>query len=401
MKKFIIISTILILLAAGAFGYSAYHYMGVVEAERALMETEAADEEVPTQEAASEAGEAEKTTSTDAGIFAEYEQDAKEYVKDLSTEQMVGQLILGVCSDTEEAKTDITRYSLGGFWFTDSNFYDMSDSEVKTTVSSVKEAAKVAPILAVREEGGYITTFPQLNLASPRNIYESEGMEALKKTEGEKATSLASLGFNLNLAPVIDMPDDYNQIMYSRSLSSDTAVVSAYAEYVTKTSQGKGVSVALKHFPGYGTIPDTTDSVVVDTRDAKSIMEKDLKPFKSGINAGAHFVMVSNVVVTNMDSRHTAALSDTVHSVLREEMGFTGVAITDTLDEEDYSAYADGYSVAAKAILAGNDMIIVKDYEGAYSDILAAVNDGTISKDILTSRCEKVIAYKFAKGILK
>lgn len=401
MKKFIIISTILILLAAGAFGYSMYHYMGVVEAERALMETEAVSEEVSTQQAATEAGQAETTASADGGIFAEYEQNAKDYVKDLSTEQMVGQLILGVCSDTDDAKTDITRYSLGGFWFTDSNFYEMSDSEIKTTVSSVKEAAKVSPILAVREEGGYITTFPQLNLASPRNIYESEGMEALKKSEGEKVTSLASLGFNLNLAPVIDLPEDYNQIMYSRSLSSDTAVVSAYADYVTKTSQAKGVSVALKHFPGYGTIPDTTDSVVVDTRDAKSIMDKDLKPFKSGIDAGAHFVMVSNVVVTNMDSRHTAALSDTIHSVLREEMGFTGVAITDTLDTEDYSAYADGYSVAAKAILAGNDMIIVKDYEKAYSDILAAVNDGTISKDILTSRCEKVIAYKFANGLLK
>lgn len=399
MKKFIIISTILILLTGGAFGYSLYHFMGVMQAEKATEVTEAAAE-TQQEEAATEAQNLAQTTSAD-GIFSAYEQNAEEYVQKLSVEQMAGQLLLGVCSDTDDAKTDITRYSLGGFWFTDSNFYDMGEGEVKDTVKAVKDAAKIAPILAVREEGGYYTTFPQLGLYSPRNYYESDGMDAVKNAESEKASTLASLGFNLNLAPVIDMPEDYNQIMYSRSLSSDPNTVCAYADYVTKTSQGKGVSVALKHFPGYGTIPDTTDSIVTDARDAKTIMENDFKPFKTGIAAGAHFIMVSNVVVTNMDSRHTAALSATIHSVLREELGFTGVIITDTLDDEDYSAYCDGYKPAVQAILAGNDMMIVEDYETAYADILAAVNDGTVSKDILSSKCKKVIAYKYAAGLLK
>ena len=314
---------------------------------------------------------------------------------------MVGQLLLGKCSDTDDAESDIVRYSLGGCWFTDACFYDKGEGEVKDAVGAVKEAAKISPILAVREEGGYYTTFPQLGFESMRNYYESGGMDAVKTAESEKAETLASLGFNLNLAPVLDMPEDYDQIMYSRSLASDPNTVSAFAEYAVKTSQGKGVSVAPKHFPGYGTIPDTTDSIVTDTRDAKTIMENDFKPFKSAVNAGAHFVMVSNVVVTNMDSGHTAALSATIHSVMREELGFTGIIITDTLDGEDYSAYADGHKVAVQAILAGNDMMIVEDYETAYADILAAVNDGTISKDILTDRCTRVIAYKYANGLLK
>lgn len=400
MKKFIIISTILILLSGGVFGYSLYHFMGVMEAERALKAAEEGTEAVATEVSATEA-EGEKQKESSDGIFSAYEQKAQEYVKNLSTEQMVGQLILGVCSDTEEAKSDVKEYSLGGVWFSDSGFYDMGDSEIKTAAASVKAAAEITPILAVEEEGGYHTTFPQLGLDSPRNYFESGGMDAVKTAESEKATALASLGFNLNLAPVLDMPDNYDQIMYSRSLSSDPNNVCAYAEYVTKTSQNKGVSVSLKHFPGYGTIPDTTDSIVVDTRDARTIMENDFKPFKSGIDAGAHFVMVSNVVVKNMDSRHTASLSDTIHSVLREDLGFTGIIISDTLDEEDLSAYADGYTVAAKAILAGNDMIIVKDYETAYSNLMDAVNDGTISKDLLTHKCESIIAYKYANGLLK
>lgn len=400
MKKFIIISTVLILIAGGAFGYSLYHFLGVMEEERALKAAEEGTQAATTSQDATQA-EGEKPAETPAGIFSQYEEKAQEYVKDLSTEQMVGQLILGVCADTTDAASQLNRYSLGGFLFTESNFYDMSDTEVKTTTATVKSEAKIAPIMAVKEEGGYNTTFPQLGLDSVRNTYDSGGMDAVEKAESDKASTLASLGINLNLAPVLDMPDNYDQIMNSRSLSSDPDTVSSYAEYVTKTSQNKGVSVALKHFPGYGTIPDTTDSVVVDTRDARTIMNTDTKPFKAGIDAGAHFVLVSNVVVKNMDSGHTAALSETIHSVLREDLGFTGVIISDILDEEDYSAYSDGYSVAAKAILAGNDIIIVKDYEEAYSDIMSAVNDGTISKDILTSRCEKIIAYKYAKGLLK
>lgn len=402
MKKFIIISIILILLSGSVFGYSLYRYIGVMEAEKAqqTVETASAAEETKKADDATEANAAAKPQSAD-GIFSAYAENAKTYVENLSTEQMVGQLLLGVCSGVDDAKQDITRYSLGGFWFTDSNFYNMGEGDVKSAVSSVKDAAKIAPILAVREEGGFYTTFPSLGLASARNTYEAGGMDALKTYESEKADTLSSMGFNLNLAPVVDMPEEYNQIMYSRSLSSDPAVVSAFADYVTKTAQGKGVSVALKHFPGYGTIPDTTDSIVVDTRDAKTILDTDSKPFKAGINAGAHFVMVSNVVVKNMDAGHTAALSSTIHSVLREEMGFTGLIITDTLDDEDYSAYSDGHKTAVQAILAGNDMLIVKDYKTAYTDILAAVNDGTISKDILSSRCERIIAYKYAKGLLK
>lgn len=400
MKKFIIISVILILLASGAFGYSLYHYLEIVKEQTPVTETAAPTQDASEPDDAAPAEETAAPAAADTGIFSAYEQNAKDYVANLSEEQMVGQLLLGVCSDMDSAKTDVTRYSLGGFWFLDSNFYYMGEGDVRDALNSVKEAAKISPILAVREEGGYYTTFYDLGLDSPRNYYESGGMDAVKKAESEKATALSSMGVNLNLAPVVDLPENYDQIMYSRSLSSDAAVVSSYADYVTKTSQAKGVSVALKHFPGYGTIHDTTDSIVVDTRDAKTIMDNDLKPFKAGASAGAHFIMVSNVVVQNMDANHTAALSPTIHSVLREDVGFTGLIITDTLDETDYSAYSDGHKTAVQAVLAGNDMLIVKDYQTAYTDILSAVGDGTISKDILTDKCTRIIAYKYANGLL-
>ncbi len=404
MKKFAIISVVLILLAAGAFGYSLYHYLDVTGVLKTIGQT-ATPDQVATEEPTLNMDSA--GDSSEDGIFSAYAKTAEEYVKGLSREQMVGQLILGVCPDLDTAKTDIESYHLGGYWFSEDNFYYLSKDEIKSELAAVSSGSSVSPILAAREEGGYYTTVSNLDAFSdetydsPRNLYESSSMDAVRSAEDKKAALLSSLGFNLNLAPVVDMPEEYDQIMYSRSLSSDVEIVSAYAEYVTKAMQDKGVSVALKHFPGYGTIHDTTESIVVDTRDAKEIMDKDIKPFKAGADAGAHFVMVSNVVVQNMDKNHTAALSSTIHSVLREEVGFSGVIITDRIDDEDYSGYADGHKVAVQAMLAGNDMIIAGDYKTAYEDILSALTDGTLSEQLISEKCQRVIAYKYANGILQ
>ena len=100
-------------------------------------------------------------------------------------------------------------------------------------------------------------------------------------TPEKKIDLIAGLGFNMNLAPDIDLANEYNQIMFSRSLCGDANITAKYAEFVTKKSQAKGVSVTLKHFPGYGTIPDSYEPIVTDTRDAETIRTVDWIPFKS------------------------------------------------------------------------------------------------------------------------
>ena len=160
----------------------------------------------------------------------------------------------------------------------------------------------------------------------------------------------------------------------------------------------------MKHFPGYGTVPASADTgvgAVTDDRDAETIRSKDYTPFKKGVAAGAHVVMVSNVLVKNIDSAHTAALSPTIHSELRGTVGFTGVIMTDVLDGADYSAYAEGNKPVVQAVLAGNDLILVRDYATAYNDILAAVKAGTINESQIKEACTRVLAYKYTAGIMK
>ena len=411
MKKFIIISAILILLAGGAFGYSLYHYMsvtGMMQPKEPQGATEAAT--LTTQPDASEAAAGGLAGSAgDNGIFSAGYEKASALVESMSTEERVGQLILGICSDSSTINTELSKYSLSGMLFESGNFYDMTPEQITASLHSATAETKIKPFLAAQEEGGSYTTvsdlegFDDYDFNSPRVEFAMGGLQGLEKAEDSKTLMLRSAGFNLNLAPVIDMPDFEDQIMYSRSVSDDTETVTAYAEYTAKFNQAKGVSVALKHFPGYGTIPDSADTgegAVVDDRAADTIRSKDYAPFKKGVEAGARFVMVSNVVVKNIDAAHTAALSPAIHSELRGTVGFSGVIMTDQLDSADYSAYADGKKPAVQAVIAGNDLILVRDYAAAYSDILSAVNDGTITETQLKDACTRVIACKYAAGII-
>ena len=411
MKKFVIIAVVLILLAAGAFGYSMYHYLAVTGVINSAPEpTQAAADTAQPPVPQEPVGEtlAVPATGTDSGIFAQNYEKASSYVENLSKEQMVGQLLMGICADASTIATETNRYSLGGMLFESTNFGYSTAEEITQTLATAAGECTVKPIYAAQEEGGSRTTFsgifPEYTFNTLRSEFESGGLQGVEKAEENKANMLKSLGINLNLAPVVDLAQQGDQIMYSRSISSDVATVSAFAEYAAKFTQAKGVSVALKHFPGYGTLPDSAVSnsePVVDERAADTIRATDYAPFKAGAEAGAHFIMVSNVVVKGIDAAHTAALSPAIHTELRNNVGFSGVIITAQLDDMDYSAYADGKKPAVQAVLAGNDMILVRDYATAYSDILAAVNDGTIGEQMLKNACTRVIAYKYTAGILQ
>lgn len=416
MKKFVIISIILLLIGGTAFGFSLKHYIDVKsEQNKAVEETDTdAEKDADQSEDATETDAAPAKSLADSDLFSANYDNAKKAIEDMSDEEMVGQLIVGVCSDTDVGAEDIKNYSLAGFLFDSEAFSGMTGDEVKQSIAAIKKEAKVAPIVAAQEEGGERTTisgseaFPENVYDSPRNILASGGLQEVEKTELEKATFLKEAGFNLNLAPVVDMPDSSDQIMYSRSLTDDQKIVGDFAQYCSKQVQAKGVSVALKHFPGYGTIPDTANeeaqtngTAVVDDRKADDIRNKDYEPFKLGAQEGAHFVMVSNVVVKDIDASHTAALSSSVHKELRDLVGFSGLIITDVIDEMDYSAYADGKDTAVAAILAGNDLVLSRNYSTAYTAILSAVNDGTISRELLEQVCTRVLAYKYTAGLIK
>ena len=407
MKKFLTISIILILVAAIAFGASLYHYIDVTKGD--TTPDQVAPTSAPTEEATEEKLDVELPDEwQDNGIFSQSYEKAYAYMQNMSTEQMVGQLLVGTCPTDDSAKSTLSKYALSGYVYTADNFFDMTADEIKATIADYQSSASTAMIMAVEEEGGAVTAlsdldaFPEYDFYSVRDVFAEGGMSAVENDETQKAQLLSSVGINVNLAPVCDMATDLTQIMYSRSLGGTTEETAQYVGSATQISQNKGVSVALKHFPGYGTVEDSFDAVKVDSRDASQFEQNDFKPFEAGIDEGAHLVMVSNVLVEKMDPNCIASLSDYVHKVLRDELDFTGLIITDNLDYYDeYADFANSKSVYVQAVLAGNDLVLVDDVESAYKDILSAVNDGTIDEDTLQKACMRVLAYKYTAGILK
>ena len=413
MKKFVIISVVLVLVAAAAFGVGLYHY---IHTENLLHKDEVEEPQVVAETKAPEKAtepvkiKRDDTAVDTSNIFAAGSEKAEAFIADMTTEEKVGQLILGICADTSTAASEMQKYSLAGMLYKSENFQSMTKEDIPKTLADIAKDLKMKPIVAAQEEGGSFTTisdlsgFDEYDFNSLRTEFEIGGIQGVQKAEESKTNMLKSAGFNMNLAPVVDLAASGDQMMYSRSLSDEVETVSSYAEYCAKFDQPKGVSITLKHFPGYGTIPDSADTgvgAVVDEREAEDIRSIDYTPFKRGVAAGAHCVMMSNVVVQKIDPTHTSSLSPTLHNELRTNVGFSGIIMTDVLDEADYSAYADGNKPVVQAVLAGNDLILVRDYATAYNDILAAVKAGTITEKQLNDACTRVLSYKYTVGIMK
>ena len=185
--------------------------------------------------------------------------------------------------------------------------------------------------------------------------------------------------------------------MYSRSLGQNTETTSTYAKTVIEASKDTGVSYTLKHFPGYGNNSDTHTGSSIDTRSYDDILNNDLPPFKSGIDQRAEAVLVSHNTVNSIDSNNPASLSASVHNLLRNELSFTGIIMTDDLA---MGATSSIDNATVKAILAGNDLVITTDYATSFNDIKSAVENGTISEELINKLAFRVIAWKYYKGLM-
>ena len=338
----------------------------------------------------------------DNGIFKQFYIMANNKLKELTLDEKIGQLLLVRYPDSG-AINDLKKYNFSGFVFFKKDFDNKTKDEVIDMINNLQKNSKIPLLTAVDEEGGSVvrvSSNPNLANApfkSPHDLYEGGGFDSIKKDTINKSELLKSLGLNLNLAPVVDVSTDPSDYIYNRSLGENTALTSEFAETVIKASKGTGVSYTLKHFPGYGNNADTHTASNTDTRSYDDILNNDIPPFEAGIDAGAEAVLVSHNIVSSIDNTNPASLSANVHNLLRNDLGFTGVIITDDLSMGATSSISDAN---VKAILAGNDLIITTDYEQAFNDIKAAVNDGTISEDLIDKLALRILAWKYYKGLI-
>ena len=338
----------------------------------------------------------------DDGIFSQYYILANDKLQELTLEEKISQLLLVRYPDNNPIG-ELVKYQFGGYLFFEKDFKDKTKKEVQNMMTSLQKNAKIPILTAVDEEGGKvvrISSNPNLvseKFKSSQQLYALGGFETIKNDTINKSNLLNSLGINLNLAPVVYVSTNPNDYMYERSFGQNTELTSTYAKTVINASKNLGVSYTLKHFPGYGNNYDTHNGITVDNRDYDDIVNNDLPPFKAGIDVGAEAVLVSHNIVANIDSSNPASLSTSIHNLLRNELNFTGIIITDDLA---MGAISSINNATIKAILSGNDLIITTDYIESINEIKTAINDGTISEDLIDKLAFRVLAWKYYKGLM-
>ena len=203
----------------------------------------------------------------------------------------------------------------------------------------------------------------------------------------------------MNFAPVCDISTDPSDFIYARSFGQDAEQTSEYVKTVVKNMTGSGLGCVLKHFPGYGNNDDTHTGSAIDKRPYDTFKTSDFLPFEAGINAGAGAVLVSHNVVECLDSSHPASLSPEVHRILRDELGFKGVIITDDLDMDAISDFTDSQTAAVLAAEAGNDILCCTDFKDKYDAVLSAVNSGKFSRGIIDVAVTRILELKISLGL--
>ena len=332
----------------------------------------------------------------------------EELLTSMTLEEKVGQLFFVRCP-AENAAEDVSAYHLGGYILFGRDTKDKTADALIQTIQSYQDAAAVPLLIGVDEEGGTVvrvSSNPHLRASkfqSPQKLFAGGGMEAVTADAREKDILLDALGFNVNLAPVADVSTDPGDFIYNRAFGRDAAATADYVSAVTAQMAADGMGSVLKHFPGYENNADTHTGIAVDDRPYEDFVNGDFLPFLAGMEAGGSTtaVMVSHNIVECMDAELPASLSPNVHRILREELDFDGVVMTDDLAMDAVAAYAEDGAVAVMALEAGNDLVLTTDYRTQIPKVKEAVENGELDESVIDTACRRVLQWKQALGLLE
>lgn len=404
------------LIAVGVFsvvGYELYFRHADPIVPEQLLRDEVPPEDIPADDSEKDPEPNPQPQLT--GPSAE-EERARELLADMTLEQKIYQM----CFTTPEALTgveaatragDATKEAVlenpvGGLLYAEKNLED--EEQVKEllegTQSFLTEGGKMPTFLAIDEEGGDIdpvaSVLETTSFDTMKEIGEGNDPEAARAMGETIAKEISALGFNVNFAPVADLSS--NALIDSRAFSEDAGQAASMVASVVKGSQSNGVLNAVTHFPGLGSIDDVAH--IERTRLERTMEElkaEELLPFQSAIEQEVGFIIVSHAVLTALDDQRPCSMSPAAISLLRDDMGFRGIVLTDVLD---IPAITDNYSAgdaALNAVNAGADMLLCpEDLGEAVQALLEAVEDGDIEESRINESVVRILAAKIKLGLI-
>ncbi len=342
-------------------------------------------------------------------VKAEYIQ---ELIDDMTAEEKAGQLLMadfrsnadgtGMTALSEEAKDKIEEYHIGGVILFAENL-DTAE-QTKQLTADLQKAADLSLFIGIDEEGGIVSRLGKSNI--DHEVFppaaEMEDPAYAGKTIGMK---LAELGIHVDFAPVADVnTNPENPIIGTRAFSSDPQAAADRAALFIRGMEETGVSACAKHFPGHG---DTT----MDSHKGETFVEHDMErlrtvefvPFAQAVTAGVDFIMAGHIKTPNatMDGL-PASLSPEMLGILRKELNYQGIIITDAMN---MGAIVEEYGVGESAVMAvqaGVDIVLMPaDLPEAAKALAEAIEKGDISAERVEDALWRIFSLKYDKGLLE
>lgn len=372
------------------------------------------------------------TAPTDRGIdngrepSKRHRRRADRLMAQMSTEQKIGQLFIAVgygsaADEPHESNTSTTgvdsiaeiirTHHVGGliYFAWSDNLEDIE--QVATLSNDAQEAALdssgIPLLISADEERGAVKRLPPpaTPLPGAMAIGATGSASHSGRAAGIVATELRACGLNQSYTPVVDVNvESANPVIGVRSFGADPTQVSELGAAQVTALQKASVSPSAKHFPGHGdTAVDSHVGLPVIDHTRAELDEIDLPPFRAAIAEGIDSIMTAHIVVPALDdSDRPATLSQPILTgLLREELGFEGVIVTDSLAMDGVRTMFDDDRVPVEAILAGADqMLMPPDLTVAIDGVVAAVDSGEITPERLDASVRRILVQKIERGVL-
>lgn len=354
----------------------------------------------------------------DNDLVDELDSQVAQLVSGMTIEQKVAQMFI----ITPEALTKIDRvsaagvttqgalsdYPVGGLIYFKDNIF--GPEQITTMIANTQEFAQeisgLPLFVAVDEEGAGVA-----RIANNENfdVFQSPPMSEITDYQsayqtGEKIGAyLKEYGFNLDFAPVGDViNEDGSGFVKDRSFGANPEVVGELANGVAAGLKAQGILATMKHFPGIGSaIQDSHEGYALVSKTLEQLQASDLVPFQQAIEQQVDLIMVGHMSLSSILDDHTPAslAPEIITGLLKEQMKYPGLVITDALNMGAITANYTSDQAAVKAIQAGSDLLLMpEDFDMAYQGVLGAIESGKIPVTLIDQAVAKIVKVKLQMG---
>ena len=302
----------------------------------------------------------------------------------------------------ETTRLALEQYPVGGLIYSVDNL--VTQEQTREMIENTQSYSKIPLIISADEEGGNVgrlmyklgTTFIHSMYS-----YKDMGEDTAYQSALTIGTDMVSCLFNTDFAPVADVwTNPANTVIGDRAYSDEFGQASELVAAAVRGFTESGVICCVKHFPGHGdTSTDTHEGAAVVDKSLEELRAGEFLPFEAGIEAGVDMVMVGHITVTAVDDEPATISHEVITGLLREELGWDGVVVTDSLDMGALAGYEIG-EVCVKYLEAGGDIMLgIPDLAAALTALETAVTEGRLTEQRIDESALRVLMLKLSHGV--